>query len=221
MLKPGHAGRKLNGKGGHAPCMTEWIHIREAPQTRGSCVPAPPPPSSQTHPCPQLLFQIITLTILWHMPAQQLPVTVHCSAAYIMSFIGFCVGINVCKSLELNLQFCLRISALYLHRIFTRLIKLHKERLIWARESKMFFFFFTSCKSLLELRAADLWSGRPSWWLQRNQILSLSIQAGIRNCVPSPSGLLRSVFSEKDVCFYTPGFDHQGSLAALASRISI
>lgn len=175
------------------------MNIRESPQTRGSRVPAPP-----THPRPQLMFQIITLTILWHMPAEQLPVTVNCSAAYIMSFIGFIVGINVCKSLALNWLHvnlppnigCFSAQNIYLPN------KLHKERLMWAWASKMWV-FFTSCISLLEHWDADLWSGRPSWWLQRTQILGLSIQAGIcfRNCVPSPSGLLRSVFSEKDVCF--------------------
>lgn len=98
------------------------------------------------------------------MPAEQLPVTVHCSAACIVSLIGFYVRINLCKSLELdrlraNLPSNVgRVSA---QNIYTP-NKLHKERLI-----SFVCLFFLSCKSLLELQEADLWRGRPSWWLQR------------------------------------------------------
>lgn len=93
-----------------------------------------------------------------------------------MSFTGFIVEINVCKSLELNwlhANLPPHISCFSAQNIYTP-NKMHKERLVWAWTSKMCFFFcfvsfFTSCKSLLELWDADLWSGQPSWWLQRTQ----------------------------------------------------
>lgn len=144
--------------------------------------------------------------------------TVHCSAACIVSLIGFYVRINLCKSLELdrlraNLPSNIgRVSA---QNVYTP-NKLHKERLI----SFVCLFF---CPVNLCLNSKRLICGVDGLHggFSAAQMLGLSVQAGIRNCVPSPSGLLRSVFSEKDVCFHTPGFDHQGSIAALASRISI
>lgn len=168
--------------------------------------PATPPPH------PQLLFQIITLTILWHMPAEQLPATV-----YIMSFIRFIVGINVCKSraqlapCEFASKYRLFFCTAYL-QAYNKVQK--RGSFEWGIEDVGFLLPVNLClNSEMLICGVDSlhggFSALRSWASLLRELSGVSLR------------FAEICFQRKECVFYIPGFDHLGSIAALASRISI
>lgn len=184
------------------------------PQTKGSHFPVPHP-----HPPINCCFRLL----LWQSSSicqqnscvrESTAPLLHTSCPLLDSFLGW-MWVNLLTH-PAPMWLCLQIWAIFMHGKMCHA----KREANLSLSIKSVFVLLPMNRLMPEtlIRGVDSLQGgnntRKSW--------GLSIQAGIcfRNYVPSSSGLLWSVFVEKDVCF-TPGFDHWGFISVLASNMSI
>lgn len=129
--------------------------------------------------------------------------------------------LRFCKSFELNrlhVNLPSNIGRVSARNIYTP-NKLHKERLICFF---VVFVFVFLCPVNLCLNSKRLICGvdglHGGFSTLRSWASAFRLVSGTMCRLPQ---VCWALFSVKRMCFYTPGFDHQGSIAALASRISI